>query len=89
MERTKITVDHTQYIMRARNDARGGVQISRIAPYDETEYHWALSRIPGNWTVYRQSQAVSQVLSEDSEDVAAMCKRLDEECRLHRTGGIY
>lgn len=40
----------------------GTVQVTRISPYDETEYHWAL-KSPGrnHWRIIRNGRTVSTV----------------------------
>ena len=40
----------------------GAVQVTRISPYDETEYHWAL-KSPGrnHWRIIRNGRTVSTV----------------------------
>ena len=40
----------------------GAVQVTRISPYDETEYHWAL-KSPGrnHWPIIRSGRTVSTV----------------------------
>ena len=42
--------------------ADGTVQVTRISPYDETEYHWAL-KSPGrnHWCIIRNGRTVSTV----------------------------
>ena len=42
--------------------ADGAVQVTRISPYDETEYHWA-SKSPGrnHWRIIRNGHTVSTV----------------------------
>ena len=42
--------------------ADGAVQVTRISPYDETEYHWAL-KSPGrnHWRIIRNGRTVSTV----------------------------
>lgn len=42
--------------------ADGTVQVTRISPYDETEYHWA-SKSPGrnHWRIIRNRHTVSTV----------------------------
>ena len=42
--------------------ADGTVQVTRISPYDETEYHWAL-KSPGrnHWRIIRNGRTVSTV----------------------------
>ena len=42
--------------------ADGAVQVTRISPYDETEYHWALkSAGSNNWRIIRNGHTVSTV----------------------------
>ena len=42
--------------------AYGAVQVTRISPYDETEYHWALKSAGRNfWSIIRNGQKVSTV----------------------------
>lgn len=42
--------------------ADGTMQVTRISPYDETEYHWAL-KSPGrnHWCIIRNGRTVSTV----------------------------
>ena len=42
--------------------ADGTVQVTRISPYDETEYHWA-SKSPGrnHWRIVRNGHTISTV----------------------------
>ena len=42
--------------------ADGTLQVTRISPYDETEYHWAL-KSPGrnHWCIIRNGRTVSTV----------------------------
>ena len=43
-------------------DAAGRIQVSRISPYDETEYHWALKSAGQNhWRIVRNGHTVSTV----------------------------
>lgn len=40
----------------------GAVQVDRISPYDETEYHWALKPAGRNfWRILRDGKRVSTV----------------------------
>ena len=40
----------------------GAVQVTRVSPYDETEYHWALKSAGRNfWSIIRNGQKVSTV----------------------------
>lgn len=52
----------------------GAVQVTRISPYDETEYHWA-SKSPGrnHWKIIRNGHTVSTVgdFSSGKPDEAA------------------
>ena len=49
-----------KFAVQTRND--GGIQVTRISPYDETEYHWA-SKSPGrnHWRIVRNGHTVSTV----------------------------
>ena len=42
--------------------ANGAIQVTRISPYDETEYHWAL-KSPGrnHWKIIRNGHTVSTI----------------------------
>ena len=45
-----------------RTSPDGKVQVTRISPYDETEYHWALkSAGSNNWRIIRNGHTVSTV----------------------------
>ena len=49
-----------KFAVQTRND--GGIQVTRINPYDETEYHWALKSAGRNfWSIIRNGQKVSNV----------------------------
>ena len=40
----------------------GAVQVTRVSPYDETEYHWALkSASRSHWRIIRNGHTVSTV----------------------------
>ena len=42
--------------------ADGTVQVTRVSPYDETEYHWALkSPAHNHWKIIRSGHTVSTV----------------------------
>jgi len=42
--------------------ADGAIQVTRISPYDETEYHWALKSAGRNfWSILRSRHKVSTV----------------------------
>ena len=42
--------------------ADGAVQVTRISPYDETEYHWALKSAGQNfWSIIRNGRKVSTI----------------------------
>ena len=49
-----------KFAVRIRDD--GGTQVTRISPYDETEYHWA-SKSPrsNHWRIIRNGRTVSTV----------------------------
>ena len=49
-----------KFAVRIRND--GGTQVTRISPYDETEYHWALKSAGRNfWSIIRNGHKVSTI----------------------------
>ena len=49
-----------KFAVRIRDD--GGTQVTRISPYDETEYHWALKSAGRNhWRILRNGYTVSTV----------------------------
>ena len=86
---------HIKYSM--HTFPNGAIHLSRIAPYDETEYHWAtrmdtpsLGYI-NKWTIYNGKDCKVHSAAADAtpEAVAAECFRLDEEKGLKRTGGIW
>lgn len=68
----------------------GGLQVSRISPYDETEYHWAFKRPEGCgvWGIAREGKVVGEFFpSLDDEDFEYDYERFDSEldqvaCRL-------
>ncbi|GHV17009.1 hypothetical protein FACS18949_16820 [Clostridia bacterium] len=67
-------------------------QISRIAPYDETEYHWASRQVVGEgtaWQIYRRG-ILEATLAPDYtvEQVVDKLVEMDEAKKLTRTGGI-
>ena len=79
-------------IYRVSDCKDGRKEISRVAPYDETEYHWAVSNQDGNrWTVYRHSpgRAVCTIGTDSPEEVAQVCKVNDDKLGLKRAGGIW
>lgn len=42
--------------------ADGAIQVTRISPYDETEYHWALKSASRNfWSIIRNGHKVSTI----------------------------
>ena len=82
--------DRSTYRVSNRKDERK--EITRIAPYDETEYHWAISNQEGNrWTVYRYNpgRAVCTIETDSPGEVAQACKANDDALGLKRTGGIW
>ena len=49
-----------KFAVQTRQD--GALQVTRISPYDETEYHWALKSAGRNfWSIIRNGQKVSTV----------------------------
>ena len=49
-----------KFAVRIRDD--GGTQVTRISPYDETEYHWALKSAGQNhWRIIRKGHTVSTI----------------------------
>ena len=52
----------TPFKFAVRSLADGAVQVTRISPYDETEYHWA-SKSPdrNHWRIIRNGRTVSTV----------------------------
>lgn len=46
----------------ARTDKLGEMQVTRVSPYDETEYHWASKSPDSNrWRIIRKGRTVSTV----------------------------
>ena len=87
--RTTLTIGNTRYTVSERKER---FHITRVAPYDETEYHWAVSNQEGNrWTVYRHSpgRAAFTMGTDSAEEVARACKLNDDALGLKRTGGIW
>lgn len=86
---SELDVGRTQYLLSER---AGRKCLKRIAPYDETEYHWALSNAAGDrWTIYRYSpgRLVQVVRTDSAQEVTRLCKERDEALHLGRTGGIW
>ena len=54
--------DHVPFKFAVHILADGAVQVTRISPYDETEYHWAL-KSPGrnHWSIICNGRTVSTV----------------------------
>lgn len=49
-----------KFAVRIRDD--GGIQVTRVSPYDETEYHWALKSVGQNfWSILRNGRKVSTI----------------------------
>ena len=49
-----------KFVVSIRDD--GSTQVTRISPYDETEYHWALKSAGRNsWSILRNGHKVSVV----------------------------
>ena len=53
---------HAPFRFSVHTLADGTVQVTRVSPYDETEYHWA-SKSPGrnHWRIVRNGHTVSTV----------------------------
>lgn len=53
---------HTPFKFAVHTLADGTVQVTRISPYDETEYHWA-SKSPrrNHWRIIRAGHTVSTI----------------------------
>ena len=82
--------NHGSYRFRLREDADGRLQVNRVSPYDETEYHWAFKRPEGRgvWGVARNGKVVAEFLpSLNDEDYETASEKLADEldqlaCRL-------
>lgn len=72
----------------------GAVQVTRVSPYDETEYHWALkSAGRSHWRIIRNSRTVSIVsafISEKPDETAEpltpeqiVCFLIDADQKAH------
>ena len=61
-----------KFAVRIRDD--GGTQVTRISPYDETEYHWALKSAGRNfWSIIRNGRKVSTIspfISGEHDEIA-------------------
>jgi len=89
--RTTFYVGRTQDAL-TEAEGRAPQQIARIAPYDETEYHWAYSNPAGDhWTVCTPEvgRTVCTVDTDSPEEVARICKERDAAAGLKRRGGIW
>ena len=54
--------DKRPFTFAVRTSPDGAIQVTRISPYDETEYHWALKSAGRNfWSIIRNGQKVSTV----------------------------
>lgn len=50
------------YTFAVRTDKIGGTQVTRVSPYDETEYHWASKSPDSNrWSIIRKGRTVRTV----------------------------
>lgn len=50
------------YAFAVLTDRIGGMQVTRISPYDETDYHWASKSPDSNrWRIIRKGRTVSTV----------------------------
>ena len=78
-------------VVKADAYGHGAVQVTRISPYDETEYHWALRSPTTGWWLVRRSGTGITILPArlTEEQVAAELLNLDRAAHLTRTGGIW
>lgn len=54
--------DHVPFKFAVHTSEDGAVQVTRISPYDETEYHWASKSAGRNfWSIIRSSRKVSTI----------------------------
>ena len=89
MERIELNIDGTLYTVSENKESR---YIKRIAPYDETEYHWAhFNAAKSRWTVYLGNPGRVRFTTDiDSvTEVVKACKANDDALGLKRTGGIW
>ena len=62
----KFTVTRTEgrtpFTFAVHTSQDGAIQVTRISPYDETEYHWALKSAGRNfWSIIRNGHKVSTI----------------------------
>ena len=79
-------IDGIKYAVSARKD--GSQQVTRVAPYDDTEYHWAISNVEGTrWTIYRYSPGKEACTTDTNScvEAAMVCKEFDNKYKLQRT----
>ena len=92
MHTTTLKVGHSEYHLRPYRAGDPRLCLTRIAPYDETDYQWAVSNQAGTrWTIYRHSPGVpaGMIGERPSQKVAELCKARDEALGLKRRGGIW
>lgn len=73
------------------------IQVSSIHPYDESEYHWALSKDDGEtYIIYRDGKMIEMFDGTEQDqdnggfnDIMAELIRLDKKANIRRTGGIW
>jgi len=89
-ERKVLDINGIEYSV---SETGGNRYIQRIAPYDETEYHWAYySAAKKQWTIYRGKatrESGFRVYTNSETVVAKACKDNDDALGLKRTGGIW
>ena len=86
--------NHGSYRFRLREDADGRLQVNRVSPYDETEYHWAIMRTPTSWDVLRNGRRVTTLRHEhgttfEAEEAAAQLLNLDAAAHLTPRRAIW
>ena len=82
--------NHGSYRFSLHELTDGRLQVNRVSPYDETEYHWAFKRPEGRgvWGVARNGKVVAEFLpSLDDADYETASEKLADEldqlaCRL-------
>ena len=87
--RVELNIDGTMYSVSGKD---GNRYIKRIAPYDETEYHWAYYDAGKNrWTIYlgNPGRARFAVGTDSVTEIAKACLANDKALGLKRTSCIW
>ena len=80
-----------KFAVRTRPDS--AVQVTRVSPYDETEYHWALkSAGRSHWRIIRNGKAIASVGDIDGgaltpEQIAHFLIEADRKAGLEPIAG--